>query len=184
MAAASLLGAVGMAAALSAIVIATRDSPGFSMRTSAFLRGIEHIGTSEVIRQVGEYDCGPAALAMVLRDHGQLVEPAAMAAAWGFSDREISFADMIRVADSFGLHATPWILSWSDFLNAPKPVIARIDSKHFVVVDDVSDAGVVVRDPAIGVLRYSKSAFLRAWKGESLIFASTVRAGFAPGGAR
>ncbi|MBM3762925.1 MAG: hypothetical protein FJW36_22080 [Acidobacteria bacterium] len=48
-------------------------------------------------------------------------------------------------------------------------MVAFVSGNHFVVVDEVDNKRVVVRNPALGRIAYQPETFNRMWRGEVLI---------------
>ena len=125
----------------------------------------------KTIFQEDENGCGPAALAMVLNDHGINCTPADIAAEIGRSDSGASMRDLRSFAERRGVTATGWRLTYEDLRSAPKPAILLLAGGHFVVVDSVDCRGrTYCRDPEAGNILYQRGVITRMWHGETLVF--------------
>lgn len=114
-------------------------------------------------------DCGPACLRMIAEHHGRryslndLRERASI-------DREgVSMEGLIYAAEQIGLRALPVKLPLAasgdnlGLAQAPLPLIAHWEQRHFVVVYKISGKHVWVADPAVGKQKISRADFERHW---------------------
>ncbi|MBA7494659.1 hypothetical protein ES702_05236 [subsurface metagenome] len=133
-------------------------------------KGVVGGGELPLIRQSQNASCGPAALAMV-------------ANAWGIetSERELIFlaqttsagttlSNLVQAGKFIGLDTHALMLSTNDLVKANKPLIAYINSKHGIVVEDATEKEVSIIDPAYGRRkRLPITEFSQMWKGISLV---------------
>lgn len=133
-------------------------------------KGLVGSGELLLIKQSQSASCGPAALAMV-------------ANAWEIetSERELIFlaqttnagttlSNLVQAGNFIGLDIYGLKLSASDLVKANKPLIAYINSRHGVVVEDATEKEISIIDPAYGGRkRLSITEFSKMWKGASLV---------------
>lgn len=132
------------------------------------------VGPDGVCGQTTSYTCGAAAAAMLLWHHGVEASEREMA--------ELSWTNAMTGTDEFcvarGLRQklagsgrvvrleTP---SWEALRRRDQPGMATIKWSlfvdHWVVVREVSDAGVVIGDPIRGKLTLSEAEFREVWRG-------------------
>ena len=130
----------------------------------------------KTIYQEEENGCGPAALAMVLADHGINCSPAEVAAGYPHRDEGMSMNELKGYAESRGLAVSGWRLTHEDLRLAPKPAILLVSGGHFLVVDSVDERGrAFCRDPQSGNMIYPREAMAAIWRGETLILTAGVR---------
>lgn len=130
---------------------------------------VAYLGQQGVRMQSGQRDCGLAALQMVLEDYGIESDLHAERAAAVATGEPFDLLELRILADERGLTGTGWSGGLEQLASAPMPLIAYTDF-HFVVVDSVTEAGVFVRDPAIGRLRYLPVTFQERWAGVAMSF--------------
>jgi predicted double-glycine peptidase len=125
-------------------------------------------GSPEVHQSTG-WSCGAAALAWAMRLKGipaserQMAELAVMAPLRGTKVR-----GMLRAIHRMGLEAQARRrATWDDLSAAPLPALAgwrlSLTLGHVVVVIRIEGGQVVVGDPLLGEVTYSRQEFLRHW---------------------
>jgi CRP-like cAMP-binding protein len=122
------------------------------------------------VRQESATDCGVAALAMVARFHGRDV---------GLLDclRRVarvrqagtSLLEVQRAAALLGFHGHAVRLGVEELTEAALPAVAHLTHGHFVVVYAAGQQGIVVGDPAVGVVTLAADAFRQTWSGNLLL---------------
>ncbi|MFF9852906.1 ATP-binding cassette domain-containing protein [Streptomyces litmocidini] len=142
------------------------------------------------VRQVEEADCGAACLAAVLSWHGRHVPWPELRAVCGGGRDGLTAATLVRAAAHYGLKGTGKRvrLSGDDradtraLRSLPTPAILFVGGNHFVVLDEVGEAGEVrLNDPAAGRRRLAVTEFRTLFSGIALVFEPTPD--FRPGGA-
>jgi ABC-type bacteriocin/lantibiotic exporter with double-glycine peptidase domain len=124
----------------------------------------------KTIYQEDENGCGPAALAMMLSDHGIACTPAEIAAGQPRRDGGMSMADLKSYAESRGLALSGWHLSYEDLRVVSKPAILLVSGGHFLVVDSIDGRGrALCRDPQAGNIIYPREVMAAMWHGEALV---------------
>lgn len=116
--------------------------------------------------------CGPAALAYLLNYYGlhltedEITERIRVTVS-GTSMRELKVA-----AEMFGFSAKGYSGNIEWLKKEAKPLIAHIDDRHYVVVNDITDGTVYLFDPGQGHVIYPLENFEEMWDGNALIVRS------------
>lgn len=125
------------------------------------------------VRQHDASDCGAAALATVALHHRR---PLALERARDLAGTDgvgTSLLALQRAAERLGFSARGAKGAYGDLAGVPLPAIAHVTTDvgqgHFVVLHRVRTSGVVVADPARGVLELSRQDFTRRWTGFVLL---------------
>jgi ATP-binding cassette subfamily B protein RaxB len=139
-------------------------------RAWAWAAGGEYLGRDSVRLQEGAWDCGVAALAMVLDAHHRPADLEPVAREVEERQRGLTLLEMQGIATRRGVNATGWRLDLAGLRRAALPAIAHFDD-HYVVVDRVAaDGAVHFRDPALGQMVIPGERFTRLWTGHVLVF--------------
>ncbi len=165
-----LIGLLASLVWLHVAVAKIQSSPARRLQLRAWWKGARYIGEENVVRQPTPYDCGAAALAMVLASHGVSSEVRSLDTELHTTTNGTSLYNLRTVALAHGLAATSWKLRPQDLASAPYPLIVLVDRRHFIVVDRLLPGAVEVRDPAMGRMSWTSRSFLSAWSGETLVF--------------
>lgn len=114
-------------------------------------------------------DCGPACLRMIARHYGQQYTLSELRA-WSYVDREgVSMAGLVEAAQAIKMRPLPVKLpleSTEERLGvdqAPLPLVAHWEQRHFVVVYRLSKKYVWIADPASGKRKITRAEFNRHW---------------------
>ena len=156
---------VGFAVALTGV------SLGSDTAWSQPVRVFEH----EIVRQSGDYDCGPAALATLMAAHrGADFDLTGLIARLGVSAAETkrilgegySLEQLARLAQDAG--ASPQVLRLSarslSTLRLPVLVYLQLPTgPHFSVLTGLAGRHVALADPSQGRLIWTREGFLAAW---------------------
>lgn len=135
-------------------------------------------GRPPLILQTEAAECGLACLAMIAASHGDGADLAQLRRRYGLSLHGASLKDLVAIADHMGFAARPLRLEADELAMLATPCILHWDLNHFVVLQRVSAAVVVIHDPAAGVRRLSRSEVGRHFTGVALELAPAP--GFAP----
>jgi len=142
----------------------------FAYRTTLRARGGTFVSSPGVVLQSGPSDCGPAALATLLRTLGGASPPTdSLARLAGTGARGTSFAGLARTARLLGVPNELRRLSPAAMAALETPVIAWVDGGHFVTVVPDSSSSVLVLDPQVGPYRIGRARLRRYWSGEALV---------------
>jgi CRP-like cAMP-binding protein len=125
-------------------------------------------------------DCGVAALTMVARSHGFDVTPPQVRARLAVGERGTSLRDLQQAAVGLGLRARAVQVGTEQLAGVALPAIAHLSGEHYVVVYALAADGVVVGDPAVGVVKTDLQHFCQVWTGTLLLLkppgqASSIR---------
>ena len=108
-----------------------------------------------LIRQAETTECGHACLAMIAGWHGHQIDLVSMRLYQSASGNGTSLHSLAMLAEQFSLNARPLRLEPADLGRLKLPAILHWDMNHFVVLKSAGRRGVVVHDPAKGVVRLS-----------------------------
>jgi ATP-binding cassette subfamily B protein len=132
------------------------------------------------VAQEGATDCGVAALAMVARFHGLDVTLSKLRAGMRVGPRGTSLLDLEQAAAALGLRARAVHVGLEQLVNVSLPAIAHQSGEHYVVVYALAPDGIVVGDPAAGIVKTDLARFRQSWTGTLLLLrppgqASSIR---------
>jgi CRP-like cAMP-binding protein len=114
-------------------------------------------------------DCGLAALCMVARHHGIEVPLAELRRFPRVRARGLSLLDLRRLGGKLGLSCRAVRVDPGRLDEVTPPAVAHLGEGHYVVVYAHGAAGLVVGDPAVGIVTLTPSAFSRACSGHLLL---------------
>jgi CRP-like cAMP-binding protein len=122
------------------------------------------------VPQLEQADCGLAALAMVGSRLGAQVsvEQLRHKAAPGLQG--LSLQQLRDLAGAVGLHGRAVKVSVDRLGQVKLPAIAHLTSGHYVVLHELSEAGVVMGDPASGIVTWTPYFLGQCYSGSLLIF--------------
>lgn len=126
-----------------------------------------------VVLQKEGFDCGAAALTMILRYFGRSIELASCSKLLKIgSNHGTSLLSIAETARLYGLEAKAYRISVLDieFLELPSIVFWR--EKHFVVLEEYSEREVTIVDPAVGRQHLCADDFRRFFSNIAIIFRS------------
>ena len=133
-------------------------------------RGGTFVSSPDVVFQSGPSDCGPAALATLIRAlGGDPPSTASIARLAGTGARGTSFAGLSLAALHLGVRNEVGRLGAADMETLGTPVIAWVAGGHFVTVVPDSRTSALVLDPQAGPYRIGRPHLARFWKGEALV---------------
>ena len=153
--------------------------PWIGLRLAARARvvalGAEWLGSEGVVLQQGLHDCGPAALANLIRLHGRTPPSLAkLTRSLGTTPEGTRASDLMRVAREHGLQLQTRQSTLAAVRRDEMPIIAWVESRHFVVVaPHGSDRRLQVIDPRMGAYAVERTQLAREWSGVVLSSAST-----------
>jgi ATP-binding cassette subfamily B protein RaxB len=108
--------------------------------------------TLPLIRQAAAAECGLACLAMLAAYHGHRTDVTELRRRFSVSLRGADMATMARVAGELGLGARALRLEPHEICQLRAPAILHWEFDHFVVLKKATRRGVVLHDPARGVV--------------------------------
>jgi ABC-type bacteriocin/lantibiotic exporter with double-glycine peptidase domain len=164
------LGALAAAFNLFLRLHQTAQGPEPARHMLAAVHQFEYIGTSGVVLQHGAFDCGPAALKMVLDYYRIPASLESLKSEMLDDPRGTTMARMSLVARRMGLIADGRRVDEREFSTMTLPSIALFERRHYVVVSERMSGGyVTLLDPSLGRCRARQDTFLRACRGEFLV---------------
>ena len=156
---------MGFAAALTAVSLSSDTA--WSQPVRAF--------EQEIVRQRGDYDCGPAALAMLMAAHsGADLDQTGLMARLGVSTAEetriraegFSLEQLTRIAQDAGVNPEVVRVSAASLSTLRLPVLVYLQlpmGPHFSLLTGLAGHHVALADPSRGRLIWAREDFLRAW---------------------
>jgi ATP-binding cassette subfamily B protein len=133
------------------------------------------------VRQDDPSGCGPAALATVALHYRIPVSAERLRELAGTDRAGTNLGGLLAAAERLGFAARAVKSSYPALVLLPLPAVAHVRTDtglgHFLVVHRAGRRGVVVADPADGVLRLSWDEFSRRWTGHLLLLAPEENAG-------
>lgn len=163
---------LGLGATLAVAFVPADPVEGTRWASRAIIRarGGTFVTFPGVVLQSGFSDCGPAALATLLRTLGGTPPPLdSIAALAGTGARGTTFAGLARAARILGVPSELVRLDSVALAVLDTPVIAWVDEGHFVTVVSGSSGDALVLDPQAGPYRISLRGLRRFWGGEALL---------------
>lgn len=141
-------------------------------RAQVMVLGGSYEGREGVILQSGMNDCGPAALANVLKALGMgTPSPDTLEALAGTGPEGTRASGLVRAAAAFGLDLALTRVDWERRRQAPTPFIAWVHESHFVAVTERTQGRLTVLDPQVGRYSIGEPAFRSIWTGEAIVLA-------------
>jgi CRP-like cAMP-binding protein len=114
-------------------------------------------------------DCGVASLAMIARFHGRDVSPEALRRSVRLGPRGASLMALQEAAAALGFGCQAVRVGADQLADVTLPAVAHLAEGHYVVVYERGRDGIVVGDPAAGVVTLGADSFRRAWSGNLLL---------------
>ncbi len=127
------------------------------------------------LAQHDETDCGAASLAMIARYHGKRLPIARLRDLANVGREGASMYGVANAAEKVGFTTRAVRTDYRQLAKLELPAIAHWAGYHYIVLYEVSERGVVVGDPAIGILRMTRKAFEKDWNGRLLLLSPTDR---------
>jgi CRP-like cAMP-binding protein len=121
------------------------------------------------VGQREEADCGVAALAMVARFHGLQVDLDRLRKLVPVGGQGTTGTDLRLAAATLGLRCLSVRVELERLSQVSLPAIAHLRSGHYVVLYGIGPAGVVIGDPATGIVRISRGSFCADCSGNLLL---------------
>jgi subfamily B ATP-binding cassette protein HlyB/CyaB len=127
------------------------------------------------VPQLSESDCGAAALATVARYYGKRLSVSHLAELCNISQEGASLQSLAEAAESIGLRSRGVRITYERLIQADLPAVAHWLGYHYIVVFRATTKGVVLADPALGIVKLSREEFERGWTGIALLLTPTPR---------
>lgn len=124
------------------------------------------------IAQHDAMDCGAACLAMVAHAHGRRIGTATYRSLVHVTRDGASMWSLRQAARSTGFEATGVRLGLRRLQQMRLPAVVLM-KYHFVVLFEADEEHVLIGDPAVGLVRMERAAFLADWSGTALLLRPT-----------
>ncbi len=109
-------------------------------------------------------DCGPSCVRMIAKFYGKSYSLQTLREKSYLSRDGVSMMGISEAAESIGFRTMGVSLTPEKlFSTAPLPLVVHWKQNHFVVVYKVTKDTVYVADPAFGLVKYTKTEFLKNW---------------------
>ena len=165
-----LLGVVATLAGMAVVPTDPMAAGRTAYRATIRARGGTFVSSPGVVLQSGPSDCGPAALATLIRTLGGTPPPTdSLARLAGTGARGTTFAGLARTARLLGVPGELRRLGPAALAALDTPVLAWVDGGHFVTVVPDSSESALVLDPVVGPYRIGRARLRRYWSGEALV---------------
>ena len=125
--------------------------------------------------QLSESDCGAACLAMILRYYRKHVSINRLRDLVNVGRDGASMHSIAAGAEELGFHTRGLRAAYEHLTTMELPAIVHWEGFHYVVLYEVGADHVIIADPAIGLRRLSKEAFLKGWTGFLLTLTPTAK---------
>ncbi len=137
------------------------------------------------VRQHDQRDCGAAALATVVKQHGLDIGIGRVRELAGTDRVGTSLLGLVEASERLGLRAKAVRGPLEALPGIPVPAIAHVVTaqglSHFVVLHRVRKKDVLVADPGRGIVTLSLAEFAKIWKGYLLLLVPTPALRSVPG---
>ena len=112
-------------------------------------------------------DCGPTCLRMIAKYYGKSYSINELRLKSHITKEGVSLGGMAEAAESIGFHS---LGVGTDFKTlekeVPLPCIVHWRQGHFIVLYEITKRGVIIGDPAHGLVKYTKEEFASGWLGK------------------
>ncbi len=119
-------------------------------------------------RQADSKDCGPTCIKIVARHYGRTIHIQALRDLAETTREGSSLLGLSEASEKIGFRTIGVKLNFKRLEEeVPLPCIAHWNNNHFIVVYKIKNETVYVSDPAHGLLKYTKSQFIKQWIGNN-----------------
>lgn len=172
----AILTLVLVSGALALATLAASDLPRLGRlvaRAELARSDAEFLGSDGIVFQSALNDCGPAALANLMRIVGVAAPSTdSLMVLADTKPRGTTAGGLIRAASRFNLSLMLTRLTPAELPHTRFPFIAWVNRNHFVTVTGRSPSGrLTVVDPTVGRYSISEEGFKKIWSGESILLA-------------
>ncbi|KYC37655.1 ABC transporter ATP-binding protein [Scytonema hofmannii PCC 7110] len=119
-------------------------------------------------------DCGAACLVMIGRFWGKRFSVNRLRDLANVSRNGSTLRAMAAAAETIGFTTRPVKASLDKLAQQPLPAIAHWESKHYIVIYEITKRKVIVSDPAIGQRTLTSAQFKEGWTGYALLLQPTA----------
>lgn len=118
-------------------------------------------------KQLDQRDCGPICLQMICKYHGRSFEAPYLAHISSKGADGTTMGGLADASEAVGLASLALSVDYHALsTQIPLPCIAHWRQRHYVVVYEADASGVLIGDPAFGLINYSREEFLKGWLAE------------------
>ncbi len=142
---------------------------GPGLQAAAAVPGQLAGGWQELARQTTRNTCGHAVISTVLWRLEQPVTELQLAARMRPGSDGLTLAELAQLAAEAGMSGTWFRIPLTALPHGPFIAHLNLDGGHYVLVDAVSPAGVLVNDPARGRSFISRHLFARLYGGRAFL---------------
>lgn len=115
-------------------------------------------------RQLDAMDCGATCLRMIAKFYGKSYSAVFLRECCHTSREGVSMLDISEAAENIGFRTSGVKISFDQLSkDVQLPCIVHWNQNHFAIVYEIKKDKIYVADPAIGLLKYDKEAFLKSW---------------------
>ena len=118
-------------------------------------------------------DCGPTCLRMIAAYFGKSFDPAMLKHMSRISVEGSSMLDLMNAAGKLQLCCKGFEVTTAQLSETVLPAILHWNQQHFVVLFKIKKQTYYIADPAIGVIKFCRSAFLKHWQNPGSIHTAT-----------
>lgn len=116
------------------------------------------------VKQPDAMDCGPACLKMVSAFYKKTYSLESLRKKCYITREGVSFLGLSEAADSLGFKTIGVKIPYELLIdNVPLPCIVHWRQKHFVVVYKIVKDNILVADPGVGLVKFTRDEFIRNW---------------------
>jgi ATP-binding cassette subfamily B protein len=116
------------------------------------------------VKQPDAMDCGPACLKMVSGFYKINFSLESLRKKCYITREGVSFLGLSEAADSIGFRTIGVKIPFEMLTdNVPLPCIVHWRQKHFVVIYKIKKDTIMVADPAVGLIKYTREDFVHNW---------------------
>ncbi|GIO22992.1 peptidase domain-containing ABC transporter [Oceanobacillus sp. J11TS1] len=129
-----------------------------------------------LFRQMGQHECGPACLTMILNYYNRPVSLNKISEQCDAQRNGVSVTTLKKVSEYYGLNCKVYQINSKDInsdISHCFPCILFWDNQHFVVLEKVRNNEVTILDPNKGKLKLKRQEFESHYSGVILIFNNT-----------
>jgi ATP-binding cassette, subfamily B, bacterial len=114
--------------------------------------------------QLDQMDCGPTCLRIICKYYGKNMSPELLRTISAQNRVGTSLLGLSEAAERLGFRTMGLKINIDELIDeAPLPLIAHWNNRHFVVVYKTAKDKIWVSDPAHGLITYNRKDFLKSW---------------------
>ncbi len=115
-------------------------------------------------RQQDGMDCGPTCLKIISKFYGRNINIDKLRSLAEISKSGVSLLGISNAAKTVGLNVKAGIVAFKKLCDIQQsPCIIHWEKNHFVVLYKIKKDHIFISDPASGLIKYPKEAFLKKW---------------------